>query len=187
MAVSGHSAEEIVGRVIDALNELAVPHMLTGSLASMLYSMPRSTVDADLVVVLQPTSIRQLADRLGPQFRLDPQLGFETVTATSKTVFAFTPTAFRIELFDLSDDPHDKERFRRRAPIRVLGRDTFVATPEDVVVTKLRWARIARRWKDIDDVTKVMLAQRETLAWPYVEHWCRQHGTTDLLAQLRPS
>lgn len=178
--------EEVVGRVIDALNVLGVQHMLTGSLASTLYSMPRSTVDADFVVAMEQSSTRQVAQRLGPQFRLDPQLAFETVTATSKTVFTFAPTAFRIELFELSGDAHDQERFRRRRPIELLGRQTFVATPEDVVVTKLRWAKNARRSKDIDDVIKVILAQRDILDWPYVERWCREHGTTDLLAQLRP-
>lgn len=133
------------------------------------------------------TSTSQVAELLGPQFRLDPQLAFETVTATTKTVFSFAPTAFRIELFDLSDDAHDQERFRRRRPIELLGRQTFVPAPEDVVVTKLRWASIARRPKDIDDASKVMLAQRGILDWPYVEHWCLRHGTTDILARLRPA
>jgi len=43
------TAVEIVSRVIDALNQSAIPHMLVGSFSSNLYRVPRSTKDADFV------------------------------------------------------------------------------------------------------------------------------------------
>ena len=63
--------------VIDALNFLQIPYMVVGSLASNYYGIGRSTKDADFVIELGDQSITVLADRLGPLFRLDPQMAFE--------------------------------------------------------------------------------------------------------------
>ena len=50
----------------------------------------------------------------GPPFQLDPQMSFETVTATSRYVLHLADDLFSVELFLLSDDAHDLERFARR-------------------------------------------------------------------------
>lgn len=80
-------------------------------------------------------------------------------------------------MFLLSSDVNDQERFRRRRCVGIAGRQTFVPTAEDVVITKLRWSRQGRRPKDISDATNVIAAQTGTLDWPYIERWCDLHGT----------
>jgi hypothetical protein len=55
-----------------------------------------------------------------------------------------------------------------------------------VIVQKLRWSRGARRSKDFDDVVAVMAVQGEAkLDWSYIESWCGEHGTLDLLAEAK--
>ena len=100
--------------VIDTFDALAIPYILVGSFSSSFYSVPRSTKDADFVIELGARSVRELADHLGPQFSLDPQMSFETVTMTRRHQLTVVETAFKIELFYLSDDAHDQERFHRR-------------------------------------------------------------------------
>jgi hypothetical protein len=122
---------------------------------------------------------------LGPFFQLDRQMSFETVTATSRFVFRAANTPFSIELFLLSEDAHDLERFARRRSARAFDRDVFVPTVEDVIITKLRWSRAGRRTKDIDDVQNVIAVQGERIDWDYVAGWCDRHGTRELLERLR--
>jgi hypothetical protein len=181
------TSEEAIGHMIDALNVLAVPHMVVGSLASNFHGVARSTQDADIVIQLGSTSVTALADQLGAEFVLDPQMSFETATGTIRHTIRVKAIAFLIELFHLSDDPYDQARFQRRRPVRLLEHDTHVLTAEDVIVTKLRWALHGQRQKDKDDVRNVIAVQRDRLDWPYVENWCRQHGTMDLLLQARGS
>ena len=92
-----------------------------------------------------------------------------------------------IELFLLSNDPHDRERFARRTRLPVEGREAFVPTPEDVVITKLRWSRQGRRQKDIADAESVIAVQRNQLDWDYLNRWCDAHGTRTLLDDIRAS
>jgi hypothetical protein len=67
-------------------------------------------------------------------FSLDPQLGFESVTATKKALLHTEQHDFHIELFELSDDDHDQARFSRRVKIETLGTYAWIATPDDLIV-----------------------------------------------------
>jgi hypothetical protein len=108
------NAVECVHRVVDALDALAIPFMVVGSFSSNVYGMPRSTHDADFVVQLGDRSIAELATALGHDFMLDPQLAFESVTATIAYRLSNRHSPFTVELFALSNDPHDQARFSRR-------------------------------------------------------------------------
>lgn len=179
------SIEAIVGQVIDAFGSLRVEYMLSGSLATNLYAPPRFTADADFVVELGQATITQIAKVLGPAFRVDEQLAFETNTGTIRQVFEHRESRFVIELFQLSSDPHDQERFRRRRRIELWNREVHVVTAEDIIIMKLRWLVRSRRPKDEQDVLNIIESQRQELDWPYVHQWCERHGTAPLLGKLR--
>jgi hypothetical protein len=177
--------EQAVREVVSMLNDLGIPYMAVGSISSNVHGIARLTNDADFVVQLAPGQLAALAAGLGPGYRLDPQASFESVTFTTKYVLEVVGSTFKFELFDLSEDPHDQERFRRRMSGSVLGLTAWVPTPEDVVVQKLRWYQIAGRRKDWDDVEGVLLVQRDQLDWSYIERWCDQHGSREHLDRLR--
>jgi hypothetical protein len=173
--------------VIDVLERLGIPYMVVGSLSCNVYAVPRATKDADLVLQLDAAKAAALLVELRSLFRVEPQMSFETVTATQRFEIEWGVTGFKIELFRLSDDFHDQERFARRRQIEVNGRTVWVPAAEDVIVTKLRWSRSGRRAKDVDDVRNVIAAQQGALDWPYIHRWCDQHGTRALLEQIRQS
>jgi hypothetical protein len=181
------TGDEATSHLIGALNASGIPYMLVGSLSSNLWGIPRSTQDADVVLDFGSHSLNDLANLLGRQFKVDPQISFETVTGTNRNIVAVRGTKFKIELFRLSDDAHDLERFRRREPATFLGRDAFVATAEDVIITKLRWAQGGKRSKDVDDVQNVIAVQANHIDWDYVNQWCDRHGTRSLLDEIRAS
>jgi hypothetical protein len=94
---------------------------------------------------------------------------------------------FVCELFVRSADAHDQERFRRRERVRVLGRIACVASAEDTIVTKLRWAREADRPKDREDIRNILAVRASDLDWVYVKRWALAHGTSTLLDEIRAS
>lgn len=173
--------EDVTLRVIDALNASGTAYMLVGSFSSNVYGIPRSTKDADFVLELEGDLGPMFYEKLGTDFELDPQLKFETNTGTFKQEMRFAETPFRIELFRLSDDLFDQERFRRRVSVRLFGRETFVPRAEDVVIMKVRWLRE----KDRADIKNVLTVQRGKLDWPWIEKWCREQGTLAKLEEIR--
>jgi len=165
----------------DALNRAHIPAMLVGSFSSNYYGIPRSTEDVDFVIQLQTELRADFAKVLGEPFEPEPQLTFETNTGTQKQEFRVRGTEFKLELFRLSDDPFDQERFQRRQLVMVEGREIWFPTSEDVVVMKLRWCRA----KDRADILDVLSVQRGKLNWAYIEHWCHIHKTLARLEEIR--
>jgi hypothetical protein len=55
---------EFLRRVVEILDEAGVPYMLTGSLASAYYAIPRATQDLDVVVATEEVGIDQVVHRL---------------------------------------------------------------------------------------------------------------------------
>lgn len=179
--------DEALVAVFEALEAANVPYMLVGSLASNFHGIPRSTADADFVVEFLAGSLDRLRTLLPDELSLHPQGAFEAVTGTTRHLIELRGWPFVCELFSLSDDPHDTERFRRRQVVQILGRTAYVATVEDMVVTKLRWALDARRAKDRDDIRNMLAVRVGHLDWAYVHRWAAAHGTTALLAEIRTS
>jgi len=177
--------DEIVFAVIDYLNEHQVPYMLVGSLATNVYCVPRSTEDGDIVV---QSSLAQLARQISQRHagvHFDPQLAFESVTATKKIVLRTEGHGFEVELFELGADEHDQLRFSRRIQVETMDRSVWIASLEDMIVTKLRWSQHVGREKDISDARNLIGVQTDNIDWPYVEQWCDRHGTREILDRLR--
>ena len=169
--------------VIAALDRSKVPHVVVGSFARNFHSFPRSTKDADIVVALDAEGLARFESELGRDFSLDPQSTFETSTGTFRHTLIHTATEFKTELFLLSRDEFDQERFRRRIAFKFNGSDSFVLSAEDVIVSKLRWFRP----KDVEDIRDVMVAKLASLDWNYIQHWTTIHGTQKRLDQIRAS
>ena len=180
---------KFVEQLIDAIDRAGLPYMLVGSFASNVFGITRSTKDADVVVEFAGRKISDITRNLGAGYKLDPQMRFESVTGTSRFIIEVVGSPFLLEIFKLSEDPHDRERFARRmrqfSP--EIGRDVFLLTAEDVIITKLRWSVALNRNKDRDDARDVMAVQGDALDWPYIYGWCDRHGTRALLDEVRAS
>lgn len=173
--------------VLTALDTAGVPYMIVGSLASNFHGIPRSTRDADFVVQLAPDSLGRLEQALAPGLTLEQQGAFEAVTGTVRYLIVLADSPFICELFVLSDDAHDQERFGRREAATVLSHPAFVASAEDMIITKLRWAAGAHRSKDRDDIRNILAVQGSELDDAYLGRWTSVHGTAALLAEIRAS
>jgi hypothetical protein len=175
------TSEDLVVAVFDALATMGVPFMVSGSLASNFYGVPRATQDADLVLDLKRLPIDALAERLEDRFDVERQGGFESVTGSLRLVMRARTFPFDVELFGLTEDRHDVARFARRQFVSVLERTVALPTAEDVIINKLRWFKLARRRKDFEDARNVIAVQRSTLDRPYLRQWCEELDLAALL------
>lgn len=175
---------ELAVHVIEAAEAENVDFMTVGAIAAGTYGVPRSTRDVDILVSVQvPGNIERLMKRLSAIVNFDPQVNFDTLTWGARHVgVSSSSPPYKVELFETFDDPFVISEFARRHKILVplLQRETWLPTPEDVVVQKLRWGRN----KDLDDARDVLAVQGpETLDMPYIENWCRQHDTLERLQE----
>ena len=187
MASSAEDGQAIALEVIQRLDEMQVPYMVVGSLSSNVYGIPRSTKDADLVLDMQGREFAPILKHMQPLFTSDRQLRFEGITATKRHILKRTGHEFNVELFVLTSDPFDQSRFARRQLRTFAGERVYLPTPEDVIVQKARWLLNGDRPKDREDIAAVLGVRQGTLDWDYIDSWSVQHGTRELLDEIRRS
>ncbi len=181
------TGDDAVVSVLNALHRVEIPYMLVGALSRNHYAFPRSTKDADIVLHCLPAHVARLVDALPTGISADSQMSFETVTGTLRHILRVEGSSFEIELFHLSEDDHDRERFARRVEARTENRSVFLPTAEDVIVQKLRWCRNAKRGKDYDDARDVTAVQGRALDFDYIRAWADRHGTRDIFEEIYAS
>ena len=57
-------ADDVLARIVSALENSNIPYMLTGSLASSIYGTPRATNDIDMVIAPTEDQLRKLKELL---------------------------------------------------------------------------------------------------------------------------
>jgi hypothetical protein len=173
--------------LIDALEDLGAAYYIGGSVASSVHGIPRSTLDADLVVHLRPGQIRTFVDLVQATYYVDEQMVRDAVERHSSFQLLHMETFFKIDLFVLKPNPYAQEAFRRRVQDTVSEDESvrafFLASPEDIVLSKLDWYRMGggvseRQWNDVLGVLKV---QAGALDLHYLRHWAGQLGLSELL------
>lgn len=177
-----NTIEDFASSVIDACETEKIEYMVTGAFAAGLHGIPRSTKDVDVVLSTTGGSpVPRIVKRLEGIVAFNTQIQFDTLTWGKRVVgISVHPPPFKVELFELFDDPFVQTQFARRTQIFAsqLQRFTFLPTPEDVIVQKLRWGRS----KDLDDARDVLAVQGpDNLDMDYIRDWCAKHETTPRL------
>lgn len=163
---------EFLRRVTTALDVSGVSYMLTGSLASSMYGIPRATNDVDLVIAPTGEQLRsavQMFQRLG--FTVAPDAAVEAWrNRTQFNVIDFA-RGLKADLIFRKDRDFSITEFDRRQTHEVEGVRLTLATPEDVILAKLEWAKIGESERQLIDAAGMIKMQRETLDVSYIEHW----------------
>ncbi len=173
--------------VVEALTRLGVPHYLGGSLASSLYGVARTTLDADLVADLGLAHVPPLVAALQGAYYVDAGMISEAITRKSCFNVIHLATMFKVDVFLIKDRAYDRAALGRIRQDSLTpegpGAEVFLAAPEDVVLNKLEWFRSGdeiseRQWRDAVGVLKV---QKGRLDMGYLARWAVELGLTDLL------
>jgi hypothetical protein len=175
-------------RVAEALEALGVRYFVTGSLASAIHGLARSTIDVDLVADLRPGQEEAFRSRLGDEFYADVESIRKAVHRRASFNLIHQETMYKVDVFVSRARPFDNSRFERRSAMVVAidpERKAFVATAEDVVLAKLEWyqagGRVSeRQWRDVLGVLSV---QAGRLDLQYLRQWASELGVADLLEQ----
>lgn len=168
---------KIVHDFAERIQPLKIEYMLTGSAAMMFYSNYRMTADVDIVIQL----IYEDADRIIKVFEPDYYVPHDRVRDAIAREFMFNvihqETAFKIDLVIKKSSEFQQTAFERREKKDFYGKDIFVITLEDLILSKLLWAKKSLSEKQLTDVENLM---QENFDTDYAEKWVRKLNLEEL-------
>lgn len=173
-------------RVAEILEKLEVPYFVGGSVASGLLGEPRSTKDVDFIADLRDRHVDPLIMEMKEDFYVPASLLREAVRERRLFNVIYQPDYFKVDLFPMRDTRFAREEMgRRRMEIFVKDpeRKIPVATPEDLVLSKLNWYRQGgdvadQQWRDVLGIMKI---HRGNLDLGYLQEMAASLAITDLI------
>lgn len=180
------SQQQVLKRVVGALDAAGVEYMITGSVVSCLQGRPRSTHDIDFLLNVHKENVASLVEAFnGVGFVVDEKAVIEAIGGRSMFNLLDADTADTVDLWILKHDPFDRSRFKRRYIERFEDIEMYVSSPEDTILAKLRWAKLSGgRAKHLADAVHVYEVQHDKLDVDYIAHWVRKLGIGPLWNQL---
>lgn len=170
-------APDVFQRITIALERAGIAYMLTGSFASAYYGIPRATQDIDFVVTAAPAQLRTFVQLLpSDEYYADLDAALEAQRRQSLFNVIDLASGWKIDLIMRRSRPFSDEEFGRRRRISLSGIDLFVASAEDVVVSKLEWAKLAQSQRHIEDVAGILKMRWDSLDHAYLDKWVADLG-----------
>ena len=177
------SPEEALQLVLDKLEGSGIDYMLTSSFASNMHGVPRTTYDADIVIV-EPDALEELVRSLGEAFYASREEAREALSSRSMFNVIHLETGFKVDFIIRKPRPFSEEEFSRREKGVFLGELRWFATAEDVILAKLEGSKLGESERQFFDAINVANVQREKLDRSYLEKWAKELGVQELLQRL---
>jgi hypothetical protein len=170
--------------IASRLEAAGVAYMITGSMATAHYGQPRMTRDIDIVAVLVAPHAHRLAEWLGPEFLCDPDAARRAIAERSMFNVFCRDFPHKIDFIVRQDDDYELEKFDRRQRVMIDGQSIWMIAPEDLVLSKLVWAKKGGSELQLRDVRSVILAQA-TMDWVYLDRWAARLTVAATLKGMR--
>ena len=177
--------------VVAALEASEIPYLVGGSVASSTWGKQRATQDIHSAVFLRVDQKQRLRANL-PEHYLMETGELEEYGRSARDFqcgqILHKEHVDRVDLFGLEDTEFKRSRLSRAIQARLLpGVLVRVSSPEDIIITKLRWYELGRGISDRqwNDLVLVIETQSDDLDWPYLEKWAARFGLAELLAEAR--
>lgn len=177
---------EVTLKVTDVFEKLSIPYLISGSLASTLYGMIRTTQDSDIVAEMRLEHLQLFVSALQGEFYMDEELIAESIQRNSSFNIIHRETMFKVDVFIPRPRPFLQSQLAR-AHRQTFNFETEVganfASPEDTILSKLEWYRMGgevseHQWRDILGVLKTRAGE---LDLDYLRKWANELKVMDLL------
>jgi hypothetical protein len=152
--------------------------MVTGSVASSAHGKPRSTRDIDIVIAPNPQQLRELIEQFpSTEYYADEQQALDALTNKSQFNVIDFSNGWKIDFIIAKTSEYARTALSRRKKLEIGGALMLVASPEDVILSKMEWVRLSggsdRQMLDAADIVR---NQGHVLDRLYVEHWANKLG-----------
>ena len=161
---------EVLKTVTLRLKKANIPYMISGSIAANYYTIPRMTRDIDIVVDLSQPDIDRFIDLFQEDFYLDKKIIKKEVSKQGMFNLIHNQYVIKVDFIVRKSSAYNETAFSRRKKVSIKDSPVWFISPEDLVISKLIWAKNSRSEMQIKDVQNLMKTVAD-LDIKYIENW----------------
>ena len=172
---------DILRDISTRLDSAGIAFMLTGSVAMNQYAQPRMTRDIDIVVMLNDADAATIVNLFEADYYVPVATVSRAIARRSMFNLIHNESVFKVDFIVLKDDPYRQEEFARRRQVMIEDFQTWVVSREDLILSKLVWAKDSRSEMQLRDVKNLLRPDCEIV---YLTSRAAQLGVAELLNEV---
>ena len=174
---------DIVRDVSARLESVSIDYMLTGSMAMNYYAQPRMTRDIDLVVALQPPDTDTILRIFTPDYYASREAVSSSIARESLFNLIHQESVIKVDCIVRKSTPYRLAEFQRRQRIGIEDFSTWIVSKEDLIISKLHWARSSHSEMQLRDVKNLVSTGCDN---DYVKRWTAELELGNLWLECQP-
>lgn len=171
---------EVLKDVSARFERADIEYMLTGSMAMNYYAEPRMTRDIDIVVALGAGDAPRLRALFEPDYYVPDDLE-RALAAEGMFNLVHLESVVKVDIIVRKRAPYRQAEFARRVSIDLPGFRAWIVSKEDLILSKLVWARDSHSEMQLRDVHNLLATGADI---DYLRRWARELGVTDKLEEV---
>jgi predicted nucleotidyltransferase len=188
LAASNYNPRRMIQTELDVLRDVSkkltsrgVAFMLTGSMAMNYYAQPRMTRDIDLVVEVASEQVDLLMSLFEIEYYVDRHAVAKAIAHRSMFNLIHNETIIKLDCIVLKKDQYRQQEFARRRLISLGDFETWIVSREDLILSKLYWARDSNSELQLRDVKNLLTADCDMA---YLHSCADDLGVKELLLEV---
>lgn len=174
---------EVLKIVVKRLESAGIPYMVTGSIAANFYTTPRMTRDIDIVIEVEESDVEKLFALFSNDFYVDKDSIRNAVRNKRMFNVIHNEEIIKIDFVIRKDTEYRKIEFERKRGIVFEGLKVYIASPEDLILSKLYWAKESLSEMQIRDVIN-LLKVVPALDRGYIQKWVKELGLEEIYKEV---
>lgn len=174
---------DVLKIIINRLESANIPYMLSGSVAANFYTIPRMTRDIDIVVQVQTPDAERIYSLFSGEFYVDKDMIRNAVIERSMFNIIHNEGVVKVDFIVRKDSEYRKLEFERRRSILFEGSKINIVSAEDLIISKLYWAKDSMSEMQIRDVRN-LLKTVSGIDSGYMAKWINTLGLEDIYKEV---
>src|SRR6266567_7096875 len=171
---------DIVRDISQRFEQVGIPYMLTGSLAMNYYAQPRMTRDIDVVIAISPGDVDRVAALFRPDYYVSEENIRESLAHESIFNLIHQESVIKVDCIIRKRSEYRRTEFERRERISILDFTTFIVSKEDLIISKLFWAKDSHSEVQLGDVRNLLVTGYDA---EYLRRWTGELGLDSLFRE----
>jgi len=169
---------ELLQEIVELLEHLQIPYLVTGAIASMAYGEPRLTNDIDIVAAIEEQHITGLISAFPPDdFYISEDMIRDAIHHHGQFNIIHPASGLKVDVIIKQNTPFDNSRFRRIKRIHPAeSYQANFAAPEDVIIKKMEYYKKGGSDKHLRDITGILKVSGHVVDREYIITWAKKLG-----------